>query len=731
MPRCPLILAFSLLAHAASAGSLENRMVVLDHARGAVVRGNSPLGVKPDLTVKPETFTEKASRTRPWARRTNPLFALDAEGVDDIHLAYANETAPVLVLSNRTESALALTGGIRLSRVGGREIHAFDASGVLPAGGVRRFPLEKGLVKGVWSAVAELETPDARAVSETRFGVVRRRAVTPPSAPGEFRAGFNYHMARYADADNAKCLKALVQSGAKLVRASIGATFGVVKPKEAVCDWTKPDRCLALLERNGLALDTIVYGTPDWAVDEKHSGLSWTLGRWRTPVRRGAFREFCRALAARYGTRIAWYEIGNEWDLIPPEAMNTDEAIEMQREGYEGVKKGCPEAKVIPNGWAVVHSDVIPHRTQRDMQERMMTEAVDFYDAHPVHQHGPYREYRRRLAEFFAWRKARGIVRKPWYSNETAQTTSNVGEERIAECVWQKILHAWAHGSVDYIWYNLRAIGFGPYDGESGYGVVTGDFYPRATYAAFAGLTSCFEGLKPDAIVHEGESRDLYRFAGNGRTVLVGWDLRATSNSVIRIRTDAKRAFAADLYDNRTEVPVAGGEVAFAIGRTPAALILEGATTVVPDEEDLRRGEQKEILDIVLDGKGHHFTLHDSDDVFEMYKADPANFDKVWKGWWDLIADIDISVADGRLKIRAKTNDEKLAAADALVVLVDGAETRFPVAASREKGAIYRGDVPCPAADSIIEIRVEDDDGLGKEGWITTGRFRIRSKDLP
>ena len=322
---------------------------------------------------------------------------------------------------------------------------------------------------------------------------MRRRAVTPPSAPGEFRAGFNYHMARYADADNAKCLKALVQSGAKLVRASIGATFGVVKPKEAVCDWTKPDRCLALLERNGLALDTIVYGTPDWAVDEKHSGLSWTLGRWRTPVRRGAFREFCRALAARYGTRIAWYEIGNEWDLIPPEAMDTDEAIEMQREGYEGVKAGCPEAKVIPNGWAVVHSDVIPHRTQRDMQERMMTEAVDFYDAHPVHQHGPYREYRRRLAEFFAWRKAKGIARKPWYSNETAQTTSNVGEERIAECVWQKILHAWAHGSVDYIWYNLRAIGFGPYDGESGYGVVTGDFYPRATYAAFAGLTSCFE----------------------------------------------------------------------------------------------------------------------------------------------------------------------------------------------------------------------------------------------
>lgn len=700
----------------------RDRMVVLKHARGAIVRGNSPLGAKPDLTVKPETFTEKASRTRPWARRTNPLFALDAEGVDDIHLAYADEQPPVLVLSNRTDSVLALTGGIRLSEVGGREVCTFDASGILPAGGVRRFPIGKELAKGVWSAVAELETPDARAVSETRFGVVRRRSVTAPSAPGEFRVGFNYHMARYTDADNAKCLRALVQAGAKIVRASISASFGNVQKERGVYDWTRADGYLAKLEQAGLALDTIIYGAPCWSMDEKHAKSPY----WQSPMKRGLFRCFCEKLSARYGTRIAWYEIGNEWDLAESGQMTAGEAIEMQREGYEGIKMGCPEAKVIPNGWAVVHSDVIPHRTQRDMQERMMTEAVGFYDAHPVHQHGPYHEYRRRLAEFFAWRKAKGIIHKPWYSNETAQTTGNVVEERVAECVWQKILHAWAHGSVDYIWYNLRAIGYGPYDGEQGYGVMTGDFYPRATYAAFAGLTSCFGGLKADGIVHEGESRDLYRFAGNGRMILVGWDLRAKADSVIRVRTDAKRAFAADPYDNRTEVPMADGEVVFTIGRTPAALILEGATSAVPDEEDLRRGERKEVLDIVLDGKGHHFTLHDYDGVFEMYKADPANFDKVWKGWWDLIADIDISVADGRLKIRAKTNDEKLAADDALVVSVDGKEIRFPVAEPHEKGAIYRGDVPCPSADSIVEIRIEDDDGLGKEGWITTGRFRIK-----
>ena len=51
---------------------------------------------KKNLTVVPEAFKEKVARSRDWARRTNPLFALSAEGMDDIHLAYEGEAAPVL-----------------------------------------------------------------------------------------------------------------------------------------------------------------------------------------------------------------------------------------------------------------------------------------------------------------------------------------------------------------------------------------------------------------------------------------------------------------------------------------------------------------------------------------------------------------------------------------------------------------------------------------------------------
>ena len=682
---------------------------------------------KKNLTVVPEAFKEKVARSRDWARRTNPLFALSAEGMDDIHLAYEGEAAPVLVLSNKTAEVLSLQGAVHVSGFGGTSF-SLEASGDLAPHGCRRLPMGRTLAKGPWLAEAALETDTAKAVAETRFAVVRRRTVTPPAAPGEFRAGFDYHMARYTDIDNEKCLKALVQAGAKIVRAGIGAGFGSVQPREGVFDWTKSDRYLDLLERSGLAVNTIVYNTPRWATDDKHAKKHF----WQAPTRRGLFRNFGEKLTARYGTRIAWYEVGNEWDLLTPEQMTTDEAIELQREAYEGLKAGCPAAKVIPNGWAVVHSDVIPHRTQRNMQERLMTEARAFCDAHTVHQHGPYREYRRRLAEFFAWRKARGIDDMPWYSNETAQTVTGAGETRVAECVWQKILFAWAHGSVDYIWYNLRASGFGPFDGEQGYGVMTGDFYPRATFAAFAGLTSCFEGLRPQECVHEGPSREVYRFAGvrGGKSVqvLVGWDLRAQTNVTIRVRTDAARAFAADLFDNRRALLVQDGCVALTFGPTPAAVLLEDVTSAVPDPSDLGRGEKPGIQLIALGAQPHCFRLHDYDSVFEMYKADPLHFDRIWKGWNDLIATVRIRRDAGSLKIVAETRDEKLVPDDRLVVIVDGVETRFPLEKPIESGGRYVGQIDFPKPDAILEIRIEDDDGQGKEGWVTTGPFKVHEE---
>ena len=230
--------------------------------------------------------------------------------------------------------------------------------------------------------------------------------------------------------------------------------------------------------------------------------------------------------------------------------------------------------------------------------------------------------------------------------------------------------------------------------------------------------------------MHEGPSREVYRFAGvrGGKSVqvLVGWDLRAQTNVTIRVRTDAARAFAADLFDNRRALPVQDRCVALTFGPTPAAVLLEDVTSAIPDPSDLERGEKPGIQLITLGAQPHCFRLHDYDSVFEMYKADPLHFDRIWKGWNDLIATVRIWRDAGSLKIVAETRDEKLATDDRLVVIVDGVETRFPLEKPIESGGRYVGQIEFPKPDAILEIRVEDDDGQGKEGWVTTGPFKVQ-----
>lgn len=680
-----------------------------------------------NVTRVPEACTQKSATTQNWARKTNPLYGLLVEGVDEINLAYVGDPAPTVVVTNLTGAALSLTGEVRVSTYEGGEPLAFAVAETLASGGVVRLPVARTLKKGVWRVASDLHTATQTAEAETRFGILRRRAVTPPAAPGVFRMGIHYHNGRYTEADNAKCRAALVQAGAKLVRSTTGRLSQVMRP-DGSCDWSGADARVAALEGIGVAIDSICYWTPRWAAQAAYTnhpvvGLS--------PPRPGIFRDFCRRYAERYGTRIAWFEVGNEWDLLKPDLMSVDEAIRLQREAWEGIKAGCPDLKVIPNGWAVVHSDVIPHRTQRGMQERVMTEARGFCDAHPVHQHGSYAEYRRRMREFFAWRKARGIDGLPWYANETALTTASLGEDRVAPCVWQKILYSWVHGSVDYVWYNLRALGNGPYDGEQGYGLLTGDFYPRMTYAAFAGLTSCFEGATPVRIVHEGPNRDVFLFRAPGRLILVGWDLKATEAVRVRVRTDARRASLADLFDNRAPCEVADGVAVLTLSRTPQALVLEGATRADPFDEDLVQGERPEIATISVEGRGHTFDLTDFDDVFEMYKADPQYFDRVWKGWNDLVGWIGVRRDGVRIRVSATTRDERNAPGDRLVILLDGVEAASAAPKGlTETGAAYAVDLACPPPGTVWEIRVEDDDGQGVEGWITTGRFRLREPNM-
>ena len=86
----------------------------------------------------------------------------------------------------------------------------------------------------------------------------------------------------------------------------------------------------------------------------------------------------------------------------------------------------------------------------------------------------------------------------------------------------------------------------------------------------------------------------------------------------------------------------------------------------------------------------------------------------------------DVLVVGGTAKgVAADTRDEKIAEGDCLVVIVNGAERRFVDKEPIKNGARYVGRIACPGPGDVVEVRIEDDDGHGKEGWMASGLMHI------
>ena len=445
-----------------------------------------------------------------------------------------------------------------------------------------RVALDRALpFQGMWYVSADLTGDDGQAgVAEARFAAIDRHEATPLLPKPFFRMGINFHAQHYwNNAHFEKTLDALVASGAKLVRSG-GFKFADVAKKPEY-DWKMTDTLVAAYRARGLAINANVYPGPAWARIAQPDALKGVRHRMNLPPRDGLFREFCAAIAARYGTEIDYYEMGNEWDLTPRAILPPAEALRLLREGYAGVKASCPNATVIPCGWACADSSGLAEKHNPGLIETFATQAQDAFDVWALHLHGPFESYAKRLqTQFFPLRKRTGLEKKPWYSNETALNTAGGEEGAAARAVWQKILYAWAWGSTDYIWYNLRATGWNPSASEDSYGLITPDYRPRATYAAFAALATLIEGGTFDARLVDAGARHVYRFhtPGGRGLAIAGWDARLRTGEAVRIRSDARAAQAVDLMGNRTDLKAQDGAWTWTISREPSAIVLDGAT---------------------------------------------------------------------------------------------------------------------------------------------------------
>lgn len=126
-------------------------------------------------------------------------------------------------------------------------------------------------------------------------------------------------------------------------------------------------------------------------------------------------------------------------------------------------------------------------------------------------------------------------------------------------------------------------------------------------------------------------------------------------------------------------------------------------------------------------GKQHMFRLKDRTSIHELYKSDATSVDRTWSGGQDLSGTVPVSIGkDGQLVVDAWMCDDQQGAGDRLVLLADGKEIASGRVIKRTKSVSdYRIEATIPRTNAVLEIRIEDDDGKGVDGWATTGAFKV------
>ena len=594
--------------------------------------------------------TTKAEALRVSAETGNPLHIV-REGCGE---------KPVLRVRNAARERIAARGALKMEGFRGDPVDM--PVDVAPDGGETvDIPLPEGLPNGVWRIAGELVADDGSAAKvETRFAVMDYHGKTPKQPRGTFRLGINWHIGRFTPSDLKLTAAAMVACGAKLARGDMASMSRIQHDGPDCWDFAHTDKLMDTLEDNGISMDAIVFNTPKWAAKpENRTNANWKAWLHGPPMP-GTFGRFCEGLAARYGARIDYYEIGNEWDLNFNGTV--DEAVAVQREAYESLKRGCPDVCVIPNGWTT-YSDGgnIAKTGHTGFHEAFMRKAKDWFDIDTIHCHGAFARYVRDIRDgYFPLRRRTGVADKPWFSNETA-LTSVWSERNAALTVWKKILWAWANGSVDYIWYNLKGTGWNPKDPEQGYGLMAADFRPRESYVAFAALATAVGGGEFRRTVFDDGDRFCLEFAKDGKTVLAAWNQSGAEMS-LPVATDAARAWLVDPMGNRSALPMADGQVLFGFSAEPRVLVLEGATFAKPDVWAMRTlpAAERETILIPHDspGRAPDFVLDRPEQVHDFFEAVPDQIGRLWAGPKDNSAKVWLSKDPRGFRIRVEVEDD-------------------------------------------------------------------------
>ncbi|MDD4539751.1 MAG: sugar-binding protein, partial [Lentisphaeria bacterium] len=122
----------------------------------------------------------------------------------------------------------------------------------------------------------------------------------------------------------------------------------------------------------------------------------------------------------------------------------------------------------------------------------------------------------------------------------------------------------------------MRSKGELPDDGEHNYGMMTWDFYPKAVYAAYNGLTGLYHDKDFERACELPWGEWAFVFKNDRELAVALWN--DGEDDIPRVfRTDAVAAEIVDIFGNRQALPVIDGTVLVTTTNEPQTLLLRGA----------------------------------------------------------------------------------------------------------------------------------------------------------
>lgn len=285
------------------------------------------------------------------------------------------------------------------------------------------------------------------------------------------------------------------------------------QPTQGVFDFTGGNYDARVDAIRGAGLEIIAlldfYSVPTWA--KAAGGAGWNARP--TPA---VYGEWCRNVALHYKGKIRFYEMGNEpnYTIYWPSYPNYFEYLDMLIAGYNGIKAGDPDAKVISGGLGGAinaPSDWIPTATFLD--GLLHYGAANYYDYLAVH---PYpdsiadTDINSTLNKITAWRTIQTNYgdTKPMVLTEVGRPTSSNGITDAQQATWAASLFtALMGGSYDYVkficWHNFKddeaAI---TTDSEKHYGIT---YYPnfnaKPSFQSFIDAKNSFRSTYRELVI--------------------------------------------------------------------------------------------------------------------------------------------------------------------------------------------------------------------------------------